>query len=89
MTPNWRTLAAQKYVGITCNGSGRFCVLSCDRKSCWLVADERTAHGAALGSCHMVVPCRCEHTIIDLKPVPVPDIADDWEDKQRARRQAK
>jgi hypothetical protein len=65
-TPNYRLLASQRFIGITVNGTGRFAILSCDRKSCWLVADERTAQGAALGSCHMVTPCRCEHEILDL-----------------------
>jgi hypothetical protein len=91
MNHNYRALAAQRFVGITVNGSGRYAILSCDRKSCWLVADTRTAQGAALGSCGVVMPCRCEHTIVDLMPhscpLPKKERRDDAEDRRWLKRQ--
>lgn len=88
-TPNWRLLAAQKFIGANIFGIGRWAVVACNKKAVWLTTTEQSAHAAALGSCHQVTLCQANHGIFDLNPVPVPDIADDWEDRQRARREAK
>jgi len=52
MNHNYRLIAAQKYIGIAVHGTGRFCVLSCDGKACWLTNTEQSAIAASLGSCY-------------------------------------
>ena len=86
-TPNYRLIAAQRFVGIAVHGVGRWAVISCDKRSCWLCVSEENARAAALGACHMVTPCRCEHSIIDLKPCPIaPRCPDrDYEDNRKYR----
>jgi hypothetical protein len=85
-TPNWRLLAAQKFIGIAVHGVGRWAVISCDKKSCYLCATEDNARAAALGACHMVVPCRCEHEIRDLQPCPYPAKCKDFGYSDREER---
>ena len=86
---NWRLLAAQRFLGANIFGSGQFAVVACTKKSVWLCPTEENAMAAALGSCNQLTVCEANHGIFDLKPVPVPDIPDDWEDRQRARRAAR
>ena len=86
--PNYRLITAQRWLGANVFGSGRWAVLACDKKSAWLCATEENARAAALGACHMVVPCRCEHEIRDLQPCPLPtkERPDDYEDRQWLKR---
>lgn len=90
---NWRTLAAQRFIGAAVYGRGRFAVVSCDKKSVWLCETEANAHGAALGACHLSSGyCRCEHEILDLTPrscpLPRKERKDDYEDREWLRRQS-
>ena len=89
MNHNFRLLAAQRWIGANVYGTGRWAVVACTKKAVWLCPSEENARAASLGSCHQVTLCQANHGIFDLKPVPVPDIADDWEDRQRARREAR
>jgi hypothetical protein len=90
-TPNWRLIAAHKFIGIAVHGSGRFAVLACDRRSCWLCPTEDNAKAASLGGCYMNAGrCECNHAIIDLQPCPLPakERPDDYEDRQWLKRNA-
>jgi hypothetical protein len=85
---NWRTLAAQTFPGAQTVGRGQFAVVACDGKAVWLAPTEDNAHAAALGSCHLGSFCKSNHSIKNLKPCPVPDIRDDYEDRQWKKRQS-
>jgi len=89
--PNWRTLAAQRFVGASVYGRGKFCVVACDKKAVWLCETEENAQGAALGACHLGVYCKSEHEIRNLTPCPLPrkERADDAEDRAWMKRQSR
>jgi hypothetical protein len=94
MNHDFRKIAAQKYIGIAVHGTGRWCVLSCDKKACWLCPTEHNAQGAALGSCYMSAGrCQCSHVVLDLMPrscpLPAKERADDHEDKAWLKRQSR
>jgi hypothetical protein len=65
-TPNWRLLAAQKFIGANIYGTERFAVVACNKKAVWLTASEEGARSAALGGCAQVIPCEGSHGIFDL-----------------------
>ena len=90
MNYDWRKIAAQRFIGIAVNGTGRWCVLSCDKRACWLTTSEESARGAALGGCAQVVPCQGNHQICDLHPCPLPrkERADDHEDRAWLKKNA-
>ena len=91
-TPNWRLLAAQKFLGASINGTGRYAVTACNRAAVWLTTTEQGAHAAALGGCAQVIPCQGNHSIFDLMPrscpLPSKERADDHEDKAWLKRNA-
>ena len=60
-------------------GSGRYAVVGQNGGLIYLAATEQQQRSIALG---VERP-----ELVDLVPTPIPDIADDWEDRQYERRQ--
>jgi hypothetical protein len=86
MTPNYRLLAAQKFIGANIYGTGRWAVVACNKKAVWLTTTEQSAHAAALGSCHQVTLCQANHGIFDLQPCPTAPRCKDRDYSDRAER---
>jgi hypothetical protein len=90
-TPNYRLIAAQRFLGANIYGTGQFAVVGCKAdggvKAVWLTASEDGAHAAALGSCHLSTGCQCNHAVLNLRPCPTaPRCKDrDYEDNRKYR----
>jgi hypothetical protein len=88
-TYNWCVLAAQRFIGAAIHGRGQFAVVGCDGKAVFLCPTADNAHACALGSCHLGSQCRANHVVKNLMPCPVPNIRDDYEDRQWEKRQSR
>jgi hypothetical protein len=82
------TEARAKYPTAEIHGTGDYgCVSRCREQVLIELGTEEFARSVALGPCG--VGCTEKHTVERMFSTPCPDIADDWEDRQRERREAK